>query len=118
MPRAKKGAARHRKHKKVLKAARGFVSGRSKLYRTASETLLRAGRYAFRDRKARKREFRLLWITRISAAVRERGLNYSTFLKGLARAKVVIDRKMMAEMAVNDAPAFDQLVSLAKAQLA
>ncbi|MBM4044787.1 MAG: 50S ribosomal protein L20 [Planctomycetes bacterium] len=118
MPRAKVGHARHKRHKKVMKAAKGFVGGRSKLYRTARETLLRAGRYAFRDRKARKREFRALWITRISAAARERGLNYSRLMNGLLKAKVAIDRKILADMAVNDAASFDQIVSIAKAQLA
>lgn len=118
MPRAKIGHARHKRHKKVLKAAKGFVGGRSKLYRTAKETLLRAGRYAFRDRKARKREFRSLWITRISAAARERGINYSRLMSGLAKAHVAMDRKIIADMAVNDAASFDQLVAIAKAQLA
>lgn len=116
MPRATKGAARKRAHKKVLKSARGYFGGRSRLYRTAKEAVIRALAYAFRDRRQRKRDFRRLWITRISAAVRQRGMNYSRFMNGLKEANVRIDRKMLAEIAVHDAPAFDQLVELAMAK--
>jgi large subunit ribosomal protein L20 len=115
MTRAMKGAARRRARKKVLKAAKGFWGGRSKLYRKAKETLLRAGVYAYRDRRARKREFRKLWILRINAAARERGLSYNQFMGGLAKAGVDINRKLLADMAINDVKGFDKLVQTARA---
>ena len=114
MTRVKHLVARHKRRKRILKQARGFRGGRSRLYRTASETLLRAQRYAWRDRRTRKREFRSLWITRIGAAVRERGLNYSRLIQGLTAAGVVIDRKILAGIAIDDPKAFDTIVDLAK----
>ena len=117
MPRVTKGAARKRAHKKVLKMAKGYRGGRGRLYRTAKETVTRALAFAFRDRKKRKGDFRRLWIVRINAATKQRGITYSRFMNGLRRAEVQLDRKMLAEIAVNDAPAFDKLVDLAKASL-
>ena len=113
-----KGAARNQAKKRLFKKVKGFVGGRSRLLRTAKETLVRAGVYAFRDRRNRKREFRKLWIIRINAAVRERGLRYSEFINGLLRAKIALDRKILAELAVNDPAAFDQIVAKAKEALA
>jgi len=114
MPRARVSVHRHKHRKRVLKAAKGYVGARSRLYRTASETVLRAQRYSFRDRRSRKREFRKLWITRIGAACRERGFQYSRLIQGLTAAQVALDRKMLAEIAFNDAGAFDTLVDMAK----
>ena len=116
--RTKTNVARKKFIKKQLKRAKGFLGGRRKMIRTAMETVERAEVYATRDRRARKREFRSLWITRISAAVKQRGLNYSRLIHGLNKAGVSIDRKMLAEMAVRDEAAFTQLVDLAKARTA
>jgi len=113
--RATNGPASRRGKKRVLKRAKGFVGGRRRLYRTAVETVMRAEAYAFRDRRARKREFRKLWILRINAACRERGVNYSRFIFALDKAGVAIDRKELAEMAVSDPAAFDKLAQMAKA---
>jgi large subunit ribosomal protein L20 len=118
MPRAVKGAARKQAHKKVLKQARGYRGGRSRLYKTAKDAVRRSLIYAYRDRRKRKGVFRSLWIVRISAAAEQRGLTYSRFMNGLKKANVALDRNMLAEIAVNDSPAFDQLVDLAKAALA
>ncbi|MEW6356359.1 MAG: 50S ribosomal protein L20 [Planctomycetota bacterium] len=118
MPRARKGAARKRAHKRLLKAAKGFVSGRHRLYRTAVETLRRARRFAYRDRKRRKQDFRRLWIIRINAAAKAHGLSYSQFMHGLAKADVDLDRKVLAEMAVSDPEAFGKLAALAKEKVA
>lgn len=115
--RTTKGSARNRAKKRLFKKVKGFVGGRRKLLRTAKETLIRAGVYAFRDRRVRKRDFRSLWIIRINAATRERGLRYSQFIAGLKAAKIELDRKILAEMAVNDPQAFDQVVEMAKAAL-
>jgi large subunit ribosomal protein L20 len=115
--RVKKGAASRRAKKRILKAASGYWGGRHKLIRTAKETLIRARAYAFAGRKERKRDFRALWITRINAAVRALGMTYNRFIEGLTKAKVAIDRKMLAELAVSDAKAFEELVALAKKQL-
>ena len=115
--RVKKGAASRRAKKRVLKAASGYWGGRHKLIRTAKETLIRARVYAFSGRKERKRDFRALWIARINAGVRALGMTYSRFIEGLAKAKVAIDRKMLAELAISDAKAFAELVELAKKQL-
>ncbi len=117
MPRTKKGAAKKRGRKRILKEAEGFWGGRKNLYGKAKETLLRAGAYAYRDRKARKRQFRKLWVIRINAAARERGLSYSLFMSGLIKAGVEIDRKQLAEMAVNDPQSFDKVFETAKSQL-
>ena len=115
--RTTKGAARNRAKKRLFRKVKGFVGGRSKLLRTAKESLLRAGVYARRDRRVRKRNFRRLWIIRINAAVRERGLRYSEFIAGLGRAKIELDRKILADMAASDPAAFDQIVELVKAAL-
>jgi large subunit ribosomal protein L20 len=117
MVRVKTGVATHKRRKKVLKAAKGFRGGRSKLFRTAKETLLRAGAFAYRDRRQRKRQFRKLWIQRINAAARSHGMIYSHFINGLNKAGVQIDRKMLAEMAVNDPASFQQLVETAQGAL-
>jgi large subunit ribosomal protein L20 len=114
--RVKRGfKARHRRQK-VLKLAKGFRGGRSKLYRTAAGTLDRALRYAYRDRKARKRDFRALWIARINAAVRSNNLSYSKFMHGLKQANVALDRKVLAELAISDPAAFTQIVQLASSR--
>ena len=114
MPRVKRGfKARHRR-KKILKAAKGFRGGRSKLFRTAVHTLERARSFAYRDRRTRKRDFRRLWIIRINAGARENGLTYATLMGGLHKAGVDLDRKVLAEMAVNDPVAFSQIASMAK----
>ncbi|MHC4942656.1 MAG: 50S ribosomal protein L20 [Planctomycetota bacterium] len=117
MVRVKTGVATHKRRKKVLRAARGFRGGRSKLFRTAKETLLRAGAFAYRDRRQRKRQFRKLWIQRINAAARSHGMIYSHFINGLNKAGVKIDRKMLADMAVTDPASFQQLVEKAQAAL-
>ena len=114
MARVKRGKVAHRRHKSVLKQARGFVGGRSRLFRSAKETLMRAKRYAYRDRKTRKRIFRQLWIARISAAVREQGLSYSRFMNALGTAGVQLDRRTLSELAVRDPAAFSQVGALAK----
>jgi large subunit ribosomal protein L20 len=113
-----KGSARRRAKKRLFKRAKGFRGGRGKLLRTVKETLLRAGKYAFRDRRTRKREFRKLWIIRINAAVRERGLRYSEFISGLNKAGITLDRKTLSEMAVSDPAAFDQVVKEVQQALA
>ncbi|MBN2216350.1 MAG: 50S ribosomal protein L20 [Pirellulales bacterium] len=115
--RTTKGAARNRAKKRLFKKAKGFRGGRNHLLRTTKETLVRAGVYAFRDRRARKRNFRKLWITRINAAVRERGMRYSEFIHGLDQAKIELDRKILADMAVRDPEAFDQVVQAAQEAL-
>jgi large subunit ribosomal protein L20 len=112
------GAARHQAKKRLFRRAKGYRGGRSKLLRTVKETLVRAGAYAFRDRRVRKREFRKLWIIRINAAVRQRGLRYSEFIGGLIKAGIDLDRRTLAEMAVADPAGFDTVVDQVKASLA
>lgn len=112
------GGARRRKKNRLFKKAKGYRGGRSKLLRTVKETVVRAGAYSFRDRKVRAREFRKLWIIRINAAVRERGLRYSEFIHGLNKAGIELDRKVLSEMAINDPPAFDAVVEKVKETLA
>jgi large subunit ribosomal protein L20 len=114
MPRIKRGKVAHRRHKAVLREARGFVGGRHRLFRSAKETLMRAKRYAYRDRRVRKREFRRLWIARINAAAREHGLNYSRFMHGLQESGIALDRRSLAELAVRDPAAFHKVAELAK----
>ena len=109
--------ARHRRKKRIMKRVRGFVGGRSKLLRTAKESIKRADQYAFRDRRVRKRIFRRLWIVRINAAARQNGMSYSRFINGLSKANIALDRKQLAEMAVHDAGGFAQLVEAAGAAL-
>ena len=118
MPRVKSGVVRRRRHKKVLKAARGFYSGRRKHFRKAKEQLERSMVYAFRDRKQKKREFRKLWIIRINAACRLNGMNYSTFINGMKKAGIELDRKVLADMAMNDAAGFSAVAEASKAALA
>lgn len=115
--RTKTSATRRRRVKRLFRRAKGFVGGRRRLLRTVKETLIRAGVYAYRDRRARKREFRRLWITRISAAVRQRGMLYSRFIDGLNKAGIKLDRKTLAEMAISDPEGFDQVVEKVKAAL-
>jgi large subunit ribosomal protein L20 len=117
MPRATYRVPSRRRRKKVLKATRGYRGARSKLYRTAVQSLNRALSYAYRDRRRRKRDFRRLWILRINAAARLSGLSYSRFLLGLKRSGVGVNRKILADLAVNDAPAFGKLAELAKETL-
>lgn len=114
MPRATNNPATRRRRKKVLKQAKGFFQGRRKLYRQAKETVMRGLAFAYRDRRARKREFRNLWTIRINAACRELGLSYSRFMGGLKKKKVTLDRKALAELAVQDAEAFKHLVEMVK----
>src|SRR3989441_8359135 len=116
MPRAKGGSKTRQRRNKVLKKAKGYVGGRRKLYRPAAETVLRAGAFAYRDRKQKKRLARGLWIVRINAACREVGLSYSKFMAGLKKAGVTLDRKVLAELAVTDPSAFAKLTETAKAQ--
>lgn len=118
MPRAKGGPKTRQRRKKALKQAKGYWGGRHRLYRTAEETVLRAGAFAYRDRRAKKREFRSLWIIRINAAARAAGLSYSALMAGLKRAGVALDRKILAELAVSDPAAFAKLAETAKAKLA
>ena len=115
--RVKRGMAAHRRHKKYLDLAKGFRGGRSKLYRTAREAVERSLVYSYRDRKVRKREFRKLWIMRINAGAREHGLSYSRFMDGLSKAGIELDRKVLADLAVNAKEDFAKLAEQAKAQL-
>lgn len=117
MPRAKSSVVSRNRHKKILKLARGYRGSKSKLFRVANIQILKSLSYAFRDRKNKKREFRKLWIARINAAARMNGISYSRFMNGLKQSGVNINRKMLAEMAVNDAGAFGQLVAVAKAKI-
>ncbi len=114
MPRVTKGAARHRKHKRVLKSVRGHRSAAGTRYRLAIQASLRAGQFAYRDRRNRKREFRALWITRISAACRQRGIRYGVFINLLGKAGITLNRKMLSEVAVADPAMFDKLVETAQ----
>lgn len=118
MPRVKRGSAAHKRHKRILRQAKGYFGARRRLIKTAREAVERGWRYAYRDRKRRKREFRILWIARINAAVREHGLSYSRFMHGLSAAGVEVDRKSLAELAVSDPQAFADLAKLAKSKLA
>jgi len=115
--RTSKGAARTQAKKRLFKRAEGYVGGRRRLLRTVSETLDRAGAFAYRDRRARKRDFRRLWITRLSAACRERDLRYSQLIAGLKAAKIELDRKSLSEIAIADPAAFDAVVTEVKAAL-
>jgi large subunit ribosomal protein L20 len=112
-----KGHARTKSRKRLLKRASGYVGGRRKLFRTAKETLARAGKFAFRDRRVRKREFRSLWIIRLNAACRERGLRYSQFIPGLEKANITLDRKSLSELAIHDPVAFDAIMAEVKTAL-
>lgn len=118
MPRVKRGTKRHAKRLKILKRAKGFVLTKSKLYRSAKESVQRAQKYAYRDRRVRKREFRSLWIVRISAAAKMHDISYNQFIHGLKLAGVELDRKILADIAVKDAAGFSSLVGQAKQALA
>jgi len=118
MARVKRGVTTHKRHKKVLDQAKGYYSARSRTYKAAKQAVTRAGQYAYRDRRTRKREFRALWIIRINAAARLSGLSYSRLMNGLKKANIEIDRKMLAELAVYDLPAFAKVAALAEVALA
>ena len=118
MPRVKRGVQAHARHKKVLDKAKGYYGARRKVYRVAKQAVIKAGQYAYRDRRQRKRQFRALWIARINAAARENGLSYSRFINGLSKAGIEVDRKVLADLAVFDAQAFSALAEKAKASLA
>jgi large subunit ribosomal protein L20 len=118
MPRVKRGVTAHARHKKVLALAKGYRGRRKNVYRVAKQAVMKAGQYAYRDRRQRKRQFRSLWIARINAAARELGMKYSTLMNGLKKAQVEVDRKVLADLAVFDKPAFAALAAEAKARLA
>lgn len=115
--RAKSGAARNKAKKRLFKAVKGFVGGRRRLLKSAKETLLRAGVFAYRDRRAKKRAFRRLWITRLSAAAEMRGLRYSRFVHGLKLAQISLDRKSLSELAIHDPETFDTIAGLVRSSL-
>lgn len=117
MPRVKRGVVARASHKKVLKKAKGYRGARSRVFRVAEQAVTKAGQYAYRDRKTKKRMFRRLWIARINAAARECGMSYSRLMEGLKKAEIDIDRKMLADLAIADAPAFSAIVDKAKASL-
>ena len=118
MPRVKRGVTAHARHKKVMQQAKGYYGARKNVYRVAVQAVTKAGQYAYRDRRQRKRQFRALWIARINAAARECGISYSRLINGLKKADIAIDRKVMADIAVFDKAAFAQLAEQAKASLA
>lgn len=117
MPRAKSSVVSHKRHKKILKLAKGYRGSKSKLYRVANQQVMKSLVYAYRDRRVKKRDFRKLWIARINAAARMNGISYSRLMNGLKLAGVEINRKMLADLAVNDAKSFGQLVEVARAKL-
>lgn len=118
MPRVKRGVTARARHKKVLALAKGFRGRRKNVYRVAKQAVMKAGQYAYRDRRNKKRDFRRLWIARINAAVRELGLTYSQFINGMTKAGIGLDRKVLADIAVHDKAAFAAIVEQAKAKLA
>ena len=118
MARVKRGVTARRRHKKILKEAKGYYGFRSRVLRIAKQAVTKAGQYAYRDRKVKKRVFRALWITRINAATRELGVTYSVFMNGLKKANIGLDRKVLADMAVMDKPAFAAIVNQVKATIA
>jgi large subunit ribosomal protein L20 len=118
MARVKRGVTSRARHKKILKKAKGFSQARRRLIKTAKQAVIKAGQYAYRDRRVRKREFRALWIARINAGARLHGLSYSRFMNGLKQAGIEVDRKVLADLAVADAAAFGALAAKAKASLA
>ncbi len=117
MPRVKRGVTARARHKKVLRKAKGFRGRRGNVYRVAKEAVMKAGQYAYRDRRNKKREFRALWITRINAGARDAGVTYSQFMAGIKKAGIDIDRKVLADLAVFDKAAFGRIVEQAKASL-
>jgi large subunit ribosomal protein L20 len=118
MPRVKRGVTAHARHKKILALAKGYRGRRKNVYRIAKQAVMKAGQYAYRDRRTRKRVFRQLWIARINAASREQGVTYSRFMAGLKKAQIDIDRKVLSDMAIRDPAAFKSIVDKVKAQLA
>ncbi|MDM8564883.1 50S ribosomal protein L20 [Candidatus Halobeggiatoa sp. HSG11] len=118
MPRVKRGVTAHARHKKILKQAKGYRGARRNVYRVAKQAVIKAGQYAYRDRRQKKRQFRQLWIIRINAAARECGLSYSLFINGLNKAGIEVDRKMLAELAVFNKDAFAALAEKAKVAIA
>jgi len=118
MARVKRGVQANRRHKKILKRAKGYYGARSRVYRVAVQAVTKAGQYAYRDRRNKKRTFRRLWIARINAGARINGLSYSRFINGLKKANIAIDRRVLADIAMHDAAAFTALVEKAKAELA
>ena len=118
MPRVKRGVTARARHKKVFKQSKGFRGRRKNVYRIAKQAVMKAGQYAYRDRRNKKRTFRALWIARINAAVREHGLTYSVFMNGLTKAEIGLDRKILADMAVLDKPGFAAVVEKVKATIA
>ncbi|VAW80986.1 LSU ribosomal protein L20p [hydrothermal vent metagenome] len=118
MPRVKRGVQAHARHKKILDEAKGYYGARRKVYRVAKQAVIKAGQYAYRDRRQRKRQFRALWIARINAAARENGMSYSRFINGLSKAGIEVDRKVLADLAVFDAAAFSALAEKSRASLA
>ena len=117
MPRVKRGVTARARHKKIIALAKGYRGRRKNVYRIAKQAVMKAGQYAYRDRRQRKRQFRALWIARINAAARNAGMKYSTFMNGLKKAQIEVDRKVLADLAVFDKPAFAALAAQAKAQL-
>jgi large subunit ribosomal protein L20 len=117
MPRVKRGVTARARHKKILVQAKGYRGRRKNVYRVAKQAVMKAGQYQYRDRRQRKRQFRALWIARINAAARQLGMKYSTFMNGLKKANIEVDRKVLADLAVFDQPAFAALANQAKAQL-
>ncbi len=118
MPRIRRGVVAHRRHRKIIRQAKGYYGARSRVFRVARQAVTRAGQYAYRDRRQRKRQFRALWITRINAQSRVNGLSYSRLISGLKKADIALDRRVLADLAVRDKPAFAALVEQAKAELA
>ncbi|PJE78418.1 50S ribosomal protein L20 [invertebrate metagenome] len=118
MARVKRGVVARRRHKKVMKQAKGYYGARSRVFRVAKQAVTKAGQYAYRDRRQRKRQFRALWIARINAGARINGLSYSRFIAGLKKTSIEIDRKVLADLAVHEKEAFSQLVETAKAAIA
>lgn len=118
MPRVKRGVTARARHKKVLKLAKGYRGRRKNVYRVAKQAVMKAGQYAYRDRRQRKRQFRALWIARINAATRELGMTYSTFMNGLKKSGIALDRKVLADLAVFDKIAFEKITNQVKASLA
>lgn len=118
MPRVKRGVVRHKRHKRILAQAKGYRGARSRSFRVAKQAVIKAGQYAYRDRRQKKRQFRSLWITRINAAARRHGLSYSQFIHGLEVAELRLDRKILADLAVHEQEAFADLAGKAKAALA
>ena len=118
MPRVKRGVTAHARHKKILALAKGFRGRRGNVFRVAKQAVMKAGQYAYRDRRAKKRVFRQLWIARINAAARANGLTYSQFINGLNKAQIGLDRKVLADIAVHDEVAFAAIVNQVKAKLA